>query len=61
MSVQNITNQFNKVYSKATISSHPQDYYRAALLGRQLINKLVEQGVVEDNWDNVYKDEFDTE
>ena len=45
---QRLADEFNRQYLKATQTSQPQDYFDAALLGRQLVDMLAEHGVISD-------------
>ena len=51
MEVQHFANNFNKLYIKATRTSQPQDYFKAALAARMLVGSMDNYGIIVDNFD----------
>ncbi len=47
--VQKIADVFNEKYMLAVANSDADTYFKAALLGRQLVNALREEGLIQDN------------
>lgn len=43
MTIQELSELFNKQYIKATRTSMPEDYFRAALTSRQIIDLMGER------------------
>jgi hypothetical protein len=53
--LQELTDEFNKQYLKACVSSVPEDWMYSALTGRHLVNSLIEREEVQDNLPNLQK------
>lgn len=51
--LQIIVNSFNYAYIKAYETSLPKDWGQAALIGRQIVNELVDKNLVEDNYSKI--------
>jgi len=46
--LQMLSNEFNKDYLLATKTSDSDKYFRAALMGRQIINELCKRNLIQD-------------
>jgi len=46
--LQMLSNEFNKDYLIATKTSNSDKYFRAALMGRQIINELCKRNLIQD-------------
>jgi len=51
MNLQELANEFNKRYIKATRTSLPEDYGEATMIARQLVLELDKNLVIDDNFD----------
>lgn len=57
MTIQELSELFNKQYIKATRTSMPEDYFRAALTSRQIIDLMGRDGLIEDSFDKEFEDQ----
>jgi len=57
--IQTLSNQLNAAYAKACNSALPQDWGDATLIARRLVNKMAEENIIIDNFQEVYKKVID--
>ena len=50
-----INERFNKAYVKACHTSQPEDWGAAALVGRQVVERLGKMDMIEDNFMEIYE------
>jgi len=52
---QQLTDRFNADYLKACNTSQPDDWFQATLTARQMVNQMGEDGLIEDNFTELQK------